>query len=344
MSARRVASVVTKIGVKSSSTKQRLPVPPTITEAEARAALVRSGYLIEYRAEALLRERGWFVEANSAYEDSETQKSRELDIYALLYRRTGTGPKDRLFSSVLIECVNNPQPIAFFTRKPYVHNWAVGYIKGVFDPEEVYVKGSEQKTNIGDLLKIGSYHHYCRGTFASQFCSFSRKADKKEWMASHEDTHFSAFATLVKAVEHRFTQLALVPGTYISWEFMNPVVLVQGELLDVKSVGGTVSFKKTEHIKFRRTVIWKGEERGYIIDVVTERAFPRFVAMLEGELQRTASGVKRHIRVLRDALGRKLDEEKAKSTEKERTPATQDVESRFDALASGKASPPTASS
>jgi hypothetical protein len=52
------------------------------------------------------------------------------------------------------------------------------------------------------------------------------KADKKEWMAWHEDTHFNVFASLVKAVEYRFTQLALVPGIYISWEFIRPVVLV----------------------------------------------------------------------------------------------------------------------
>lgn len=274
---------------------------------------MRSGYLIEYRAESLLRKRGWYVEANSAYEDNETHKSREVDIYALFYRPVRTHPKDRLFSSVLIECVNNPQPIAFLTKKPHVSQWAVSDIKGVFDPEVVYLGTSNEKQNLGDLLQIGNYHHYCRGRIASQFCSFNFKTDKKEWMAWHDDTHFNAFSTLAKAVEYRFTQLALVPGTYISWEFINPVVLVQGELLDVKCLGKSVRFKSADHIKFRRTLIWKGEEKGYIIDVVTERAFPRFVAMLERELSRTASGVEKHIELLRATLRRKHKPRRRKS-------------------------------
>ena len=159
---------------ESFSKKPHSPVAAKISEAEAREALLRSGYLIEYRIEQLLRNHGWYVEANSAYEDSESQKSRELDIFATKARLLGTStkPKDALFSSVLIECINNPQPIAFITKKPYQQNWGVGYIKGVFDPEEVFLKHSRRSKNLGDLLKIASYHHYCQGRLASQFCSF----------------------------------------------------------------------------------------------------------------------------------------------------------------------------
>ncbi len=258
--------------------------------------------MIEYRVESLLRKRGWYVEANSAYEDSDTQKSRELDIYAIMTHPVGTGPQDRLFSSVLVECINNPQPIAFITKNPYVRQWAVDDIKGVFDPEEVIIEGSDRPVNIGNLLKIAAYHHYCRGRIASQFCSFNYKSDKKEWMAWHDEVHFNAFSALVKALEYRFTQFELVAGIYINWEFINPVVVVQGDILDVKCAGGTVGFRRADHIKFRRTLIWKGKERSYMIDVVTERALPRFVSMLEGELKRTAARVKRNVEVIKATL------------------------------------------
>ncbi len=287
---------------KPSEPKSRPAVPTKITEAETRRALQRSGYLMEYRVEVLLRRRGWYIEANSAYEDSDTQKSREIDIYAIIGRPVGTGPKDRLFSSVLVECVNNPQPIAFITKNPYIREWAVDDIKGVFDPEEVFVEGSTEPINVGHLLKIASYHHYCRGRLASQFCSFNYKSDKKEWMAWHDEVHFNAFSTLVKALEYRFTQFELLPGIYINWEFINPVVVVQGDILDVRCAGGKVGFRKTEHMKFRRTVIWKGEERSYMIDVVTERALPRFVAMLEKELKQSAFRVKRHVEIIKATL------------------------------------------
>ncbi|HME32781.1 MAG TPA: hypothetical protein VKG65_08535 [Terriglobales bacterium] len=49
-----------------------------ITLPEAREALLRSGYLLEHRLEAALRTRGWYVQANDAYLEKETNKSREL--------------------------------------------------------------------------------------------------------------------------------------------------------------------------------------------------------------------------------------------------------------------------
>jgi len=284
----------------SSPAARQLP-RTKITESEACEALQRSGYLLEHRVETLLRRRGWYVEANSAYEDNETQKSRELDIYALTGHRIDKEcPDDRLFTAVLVECVNNLQPIAFITKRPVMKAWAIDDIKGTFDPEDVMVEGNT--VNIGDLLKIGSYHHYCRGRVATQFCSFNYKSDKKEWMAWHDDVHFNAFSTLTKALEYRFTQFEQHAGTYINWEFINPVLVAQGELLDVRAATGAITLRKAEHIKHRRTVIWKGQERGYIVDVVTERTLPRFIAMLEAELQRTSIQVKRHASVIRDAL------------------------------------------
>lgn len=284
-----------------SSAVRRHSLRTKITEAEACEALQRSGYLLEHRVETLLRRKGWYVEANSAYEDNETQKSRELDIYALTGHRIGKEhPDDRLFTSVLVECVNNLQPIAFITKMPVMKAWAVGDIKGTFDPEDVVADG--RTVNIGDLLKIDSYHHYCRGRVATQFCSFNYKSDKKEWMAWHDDIHFNAFSTLTKALEYRFTQFEQHAGTYVNWEFINPVLVVQGELLDVRAASGAITLRKAQHIKYRRTVVWKGQERGYTFDVVTERRLPRFIAMLETEIKQTSIRVNRHLSLIKEAL------------------------------------------
>jgi len=71
-------------------------------------------------------------------------------------------------------------------------------------------------------------------------------------------------------------------------------------------------------MKFHRTVIWKGEERSYMIDVVTERALPKFVAMLEKELKQSAFRVKRHVEIIKTTLrinqakGRKTKTKKAR--------------------------------
>jgi len=292
--------------------------PARISNEEACRALRRSGYLLEYRVESYLRKLNWYVEANSAYEDPETKKSREVDLYALTALPLNLQDhQDRLFSSVLVECVNAPQPIALITKKPVVREWAVEDIKVALDPNAVTIDGSDDQVSTLELLKIGSYHHYCTGRIATQFCSFKQKSDRdRQWMAWHDETHFGAFNSLVKALEYRFSQIEKRSGTYINWEFVHPVVVLQGDLLDVRcSGGGSVSARKAEHLKYRRTVIWNGEERGYIIDVVKEKAFPRFLAMLETELRRTVFRVRRHAELVKSALRLKYSEAEGKPIE-----------------------------
>lgn len=90
---------------------------PTISKQEMEDALRRSGYLIEYRVEDVVRKAGYQVSANASYPDPITQKARELDISA-----TGAveidEERDWLFPILLIECVNNPYPMAFVSKEP----------------------------------------------------------------------------------------------------------------------------------------------------------------------------------------------------------------------------------
>ena len=58
----------------------------TITLQDATKALLRSGYLLESRLERVLTSRGYYVDANDAYPDPTTGKSRELDIMAMTAR------------------------------------------------------------------------------------------------------------------------------------------------------------------------------------------------------------------------------------------------------------------
>jgi hypothetical protein len=87
-----------------------------ISGEELRDALTRSGYLIEYRSETLLRQRKYWVQPNMVYPDPETGKPRELDLRGV--KKFGANPRGREFicCDILIECVNNPQPFAFLTR------------------------------------------------------------------------------------------------------------------------------------------------------------------------------------------------------------------------------------
>ena len=91
-----------------------------ITHQEAREALQRSGYLLEGRLEQLLRRRGHYVETNAPYPDPITGKTREIDLYAMAAEKAGPGEYDYFFQVVLVECINNPQPLVLFTKEPQV--------------------------------------------------------------------------------------------------------------------------------------------------------------------------------------------------------------------------------
>jgi len=92
-----------------------------ISIPEVKEALGRSGYLVESRVEGVLRRAGYYVDANSTYSDPATGKSREIDLFAISARQGGPGRLDLVWDVILVECSNNPQPLAFLTRDPLVN-------------------------------------------------------------------------------------------------------------------------------------------------------------------------------------------------------------------------------
>ena len=271
--------------------------PLIIPHLEAKDALLRSGYLLEHRLESVLRRRGWYVEANEAYQDSETGRTRELDIYALAMRKPFKNLAGFVWAVLLIECVNNLQPMALITKQPTFAPFHSDDIKLGGLPSQVFIASKKAWQSIPDFLEMEKYHHYCRGRVATQFCSFARKKETKQWMALHEDLHFDAFRTLCTALEYTRTKL------YSSWEFraksreyMNvefyyPVVVLQNELLEVRPRGKSIRIESSKHLQFRRSFIYRGQACDYQIDVLTESFFPKYLSLVEKELDITAQRV-----------------------------------------------------
>jgi hypothetical protein len=190
-----------------------------ISTAQAKQALLRSGYLLESRLEAVLRNRDNFylVEANAAVPDPDTHKSRELDLYAMSPFHAGPDETDWVFAVVLIECVNNPQPIALLTKQPqvgFLHHYEVK-LAGL--PVKIPLEGEPDSWQmLADYLQMDKYHHYCKGRVATQFCSFTKKKAEQEWMATHDEAHFDSFRKLCAAVDH------FADRHFKSWVFDDP--------------------------------------------------------------------------------------------------------------------------
>jgi hypothetical protein len=271
--------------IESSIQGETYRSPDKISEQEVKQALLRSGYLLEHRVEALLRHDDWYVEANGAYHDSETNKSRELDIFALKLVSFSGETGDAVFCSVVAECVNNSQPLALITKSENYSAQFADDIKFMLDPREIRTPG-KAPVPVPAFLGLNKFHHYCDGKIATQFCSFARKDKGKpnsEWMALHEGNQFESFLTLIKALEHKLTTFTSYEGKQLRAEFMYMLLILQGELLDIRLSDSDLTVVPVSHEKYRRSVIWNGAEENYIIDVVTEAALPELLKQIYEE-------------------------------------------------------------
>lgn len=276
---------------------------------EAKDALLRSGYLLESRLETVLSKRGYYVEANEVYPDPETGKTREFDLYAMAAHRAGPDEYDFIFHVLLVECINNLQPVVFLTKEPQA---------GFLHHQEVKMAGLPVKIpdkerrgeweSLADFLDMSRYHHYCKGRVATQFCSFLKKKNSQEWMATHDEEHFDALRKLSAVTEHainkNFTNWTISAKERINIELYYPVVVLQGDLLEARADGKSLKLLKAEHVQFRRSTIAGKEELTFQIDVVTEKHFPRYLKLIEKEMEKTARLLRRRYSRVEDAIRR----------------------------------------
>jgi len=268
-----------------------MPRSQSITREEMRDALSRSGYLLETRVDTLLKRRGFFAEPNTAYEDPETGKSRELDVHAISAMNCGRDRFDFLFRILIIECVNNPQPLVFFTKPPVapvLHRDAIA-LSGL--PLKVWPEKGKwtQSVDLHRYLKMEEWHHYCRGRTASQYCSFTRKGggQSSDWMALHEGSHFDTIKKLCDATHYFQEEHAhsWVWGVHepVNLQIYYPILVVQGELLELRSGRPAGAVSSVGHVQYRQAVSARGSQRYHQIDVVQERVLPKLLRQLDKE-------------------------------------------------------------
>jgi hypothetical protein len=270
---------------------------------------MRSGYLMENRIEARLSAQDYYVEANSSYPDPETGKARELDAFAMAARKAGPGEFDYVFAVLVIECVNNPEPLVFITKEPQTGHLHYHEVKLAGVPVKIPIPGERDSWQwLPDFLEMGKYHHYCQGRVATQFCSFVRKKSSSEWMATHEESQFDSLKKLCSAVDHfvdhHFKSWRFGGREPVNLELYYPVLGVQGDLLDARQRRGPLSLSKARNIQYRRSTWVRGTEVEYQVDVVTEQFFPTFLTIVDKELKKTCRLLTRRHKVVRAAVDR----------------------------------------
>ena len=242
------------------------PHGSTISLPEMKTALTRSGYLLEARVAHAFHTRDFLVEPNTGYRDPVTGKTRELDVSALHGDHIfpeADGPDTFNFAwiSVLCECVNNAQPIAFISRpwRPIAFDLDKVHVAGMPDSHP----GLATDNTLPHLLAMHEYHHYFRRSrLATQFCTFTRKrGTDSEWMASHDEDNYGAFVKLGDAVEQAKSSLLDTWGPSstpaeepINFEVYYPIYVLQNDLFELVETGkGDVELEPVDQVLFRRS-------------------------------------------------------------------------------------------
>ena len=283
-----------------------MPQSPLISKDEAIETMLRSGYLLESRVSAHLRSRDWIVESNSAYLDLGTGKTRELDIHAI----SGSSIYDDergaafVFQHLLIECVHPPQPIVFITSDSLLDEKKVELIKVMSDPPVIW--DGQYWHRLPSFLDLQEFHHYVSTPIATQFCSFARKnSGDKAWMAFHEDSQYGSFVALGQAMQfhlageerprrRRTKKPVQVHPPHI--ELFYPVYVIEGDMWSVDQTQGTPTPKNIDRINYKHSTFVNGVFEEYIVSIVAEQSFAKFITELDSECNQIAARV-------RDRLG-----------------------------------------
>lgn len=127
-------------------------------------------------------------------------------------------------------------------------------------------------------------------------------------MATHLEDQFDSFRKLCAAVEHyqrrQFEDWVFSPEESVNIEVYYPVLVFQGEIIEVRPSKGTFKTANTYHVRFHQSLWTRTEEEDYSIDVITEKHFPKLLRLVEREAVTMARLLRRRHKEVRAAVER----------------------------------------
>ncbi len=304
-----------------------------ITTKEMRESIFRSGYLLEQRAESVLEKRGYYVTTNTAYPDPATGKSREIDIKALTALKLSRD-YDFLYPNLICECENNEQPIVLFTKDSPVSFLNYQEVKSAGIPIQFLEKSTPTKRGykieddtryigLSDFLNFEKYHHYCKGLISTQYCTFSRKNTRKPWVAFHSDIQHNSLTNLIFALESEideyYKDYVLPEKTekeLININIYYPVLILQGPLYAAQMKKGNLTLKRAKHLQYKKEYFSKDKHDTYQIDVITEAFLPKYLDVIEEEMEKAKNILRRKKKIVRESLDKLVQKARKKNKSK----------------------------
>lgn len=271
--------------------RKRQPPATKISRAQMADAVSRSGYLLEQRVFPVIEDAGFYVDTNPVFPDPVTGKSREYDFSALTASKIYREDWHFLWVHLIGECLNNAQPLVLFSSEKITDFLFHDDLKCSGIPLKFQWKENEEHAvSFQEFFHLDKFHHYCRGPYSTQYCSFRQKSGKTEWLAWHDEEHYSLFDTLVAATEYEMDDF------FSSWELprkdeVEPlnlnlfylVLIIKRDLYECTQKRGKPVFTARKHIQFRKSVISGHQQKTFHIDVITEAYLKQYLVLLENE-------------------------------------------------------------
>jgi len=282
--------------------KRQLNIGPT--EKQIREAIDKSGYLFEQKIGYRLKERGYLVTPNYNFEDIETGKSREIDVYAI----SGV-VKEKLdidiWQLLLIECKKTSNPLVFFSQPKYEKlKKFEDYFEIVGVPESFNAGKDRGVVSLENYLKLSDLsHRYKLSDTSSQFCMILRS--HKEWEAKHEHIYDGMIAPLIKCLYYEKKEYRnSLPRETIQLRIIYPIVIVDSELYLMNSE--TNEMKRKMWILFYRQYESTNVKLTVKIDFVRYKYIDAYLNRIETSFNHICDRVIKN----RDILLRKIKTKK----------------------------------
>lgn len=276
------------------------------TDQDVVAALEKSGYLFENEVAVLLQNLGFHVDVSWAYLDSESEKSREIDIRAIKRVANNESEKLDLFVELLVECKDSSSPLVFLESRKNQRELNSYSPREYLFPLTAYRKridrNSYREVPPFEHLGLKSAHYYfSEENKATQFAKIVRKG--KDWVANHDGIYDAYLLPLAKLFEFRRRDIASYIGRdkRAVW-LVFPMIVVRDHLYAYDLTGPQRVLEKRGRITFVRHLESKNLKGFFLTDFIS---FENLTAFVCEELQKFVGAVtdlmEKRPHVLKDA-------------------------------------------
>lgn len=260
---------------------------------EILSALKKSGYLFEQDVATEFESLGYHVDTNYAYNDSDTDKSREIDVRAIKQIYTNDEHNLQIYVEFLIECKNSNTPLVFIERNKNNREKNAPKPKEYIFPFSEYYKksgpNSATRHHYFEYLDLKEKHyHYKTASKATQFAKIFRKGS--DWLANHEGIYDSLILPLAKILEYRKKDAVKFRNNghqKIIWLFFPAVVLKdQLYIFDTKLSANNITEEK--RVSFVRDLDTSDIKGAYLVDFLT---FDNIKHYVENDVEQFAKSI-----------------------------------------------------